>query len=726
MAVIRSVVVKIGADISELQKSLNSAAKKLDKAGKSLASIGGTLTKGLTLPIAAATTGILKLGMDFDDTFEKIRVGTGATGAALQDLQDDFKAVYASVPAGMEDVSTAIADLNTRTGLAGKPLQELSTQMLNLSRITGEDLSGMISSSSRLFGDWSVAAGDTAGTMDYLFKVAQSTGIGFNDLNAKMVEFGAPLRQMGFDLETSAAMLGKFEKEGVNTELVLGGLRIALGKMAQEGITDTKAALEEVTKRIKEAGSTGEANAIALEMFGTRIGPDMAAAIREGRFELSDLVKTLQTSSETINGAAFETIDFAEQLTIMKNRAAVALEPLGSSLMQAVNSAMPAIEGLIGKLTGLVDWFGNLDNGSQILILSFIGFAAAIGPLLSLVGNLTSGVGAAVNAVKWLADAENIAAIKTTVLSVAQKAAAAAQWLLNAAMSANPIGLVVIALAALVAAIVYLWNTNEDFKKAVIAIWDGIVDGVNKAIDFMVNLFNNVVSFFKDNWQSILLLMVNPFAGAFKYLYENCEQFRTFINNLLAAIGRWFTGIYNGIKSTASSIVSSIQTTFNRVKSWVADFISNGAQWGANLIKNIADGILSGIKWVRNATARVADTVKGYLGFSSPTEKGPGSKADRWMPNMISMLESGIKKGIPDIRSAAMDLAGSISNLGNTNILKEAVPADRTTSRTSSLQIENLLSVERMEMANDLDIYKLSQKIAELLKEQMYLTGVRL
>jgi phage-related minor tail protein len=554
MAVLRNVVVKIGADISELQKSLNDASKSLNKAGKSLTSIGGTLTKGLTLPIAAATTGILKLGMDFDDAFDKIRVGTGATGDALENLKDDFKAVYSSVPTGMADVSTAIADLNTRTGLAGKPLQELSAQMLNLSRITGEDLSGMISNSSRLFGDWSVAADDTAGTMDYLFKVSQSTGIGFNELNAKLVQFGAPLRQMGFDLETSAAMLGKFEKEGVNAELVLGGLRVALGKMAKEGIQDTGAALTEVTRRIKEAGSTGEANAIALELFGARVGPDMAAAIREGRFELSELVSTLKTSGETINGAAFETMDFADQLTIMKNKAAVALEPLGSSLMQAINAAMPAIEGLIGKLTGLVDWFTNLNSGSQTMVLSFIGIAAAIGPVLTLVGKLTSGIGSAVNAVKWLADAKNLATIKTIAMTVAQKAAAAAQWLLNAAMSANPIAIVVIAIAALVAAIVYLWNTNEDFRNAVIAIWDGIVAGIKAAIGFVVNLFNTVIDFIKNNWQSILLFLINPFAGAFKYLYDNCEKFRTFIKNLLSAIGQWFTGIWNGIKNTASNI----------------------------------------------------------------------------------------------------------------------------------------------------------------------------
>lgn len=504
MAVLRNVVVKIGADISELQKSLNEAAKSLEKSGKTLSSIGGNLTKGLTLPIATATTGVLKLGMDFDEAADKIRTGTGATGDALEDLKDDFKAVYSSVPTGMDDVSTAIADLNTRTGLAGKPLQELSSQMLNLSRITGEELTGVIATSSRLFGDWSVATEDNAGTMDYLFKVSQSTGVGFNDLNAKLVQFGAPLRQMGFDLETSAAMLGKFEKEGVNTELVLGGLRIALGKMAKAGITDTKAALEEVTRRIKDAGSTGEANAIALELFGARIGPDMAAAIREGRFELAELVTSLQSSSETINGAALETMDFTEQLVMMKNKAAVALEPLGSSLMQAINASMPAIEELVGKLIGLVNWFTNLDLSSQKMILSFIAITAAMGPALTLTGNLLGGISSLVNVMKWMTEASHLAALKTIAMTVAHKAAAAAQWLLNAAMSANPIGLLIIAITALVASLVYLWNTNEEFRDAITKAWNGIKDSVLAAIKSVKDTVTNWKQLGEDIIQGII------------------------------------------------------------------------------------------------------------------------------------------------------------------------------------------------------------------------------
>jgi hypothetical protein len=95
------------------------------------------------------------------------------------------------------------------------------------------------------------------------------------------------------------------------------------------------------------------------------------------------------------------------------------------------------------------------------------------------------------------------------------------------------------------------------------------------------------------------------------------------------------------------------------------------------------------------------------------------------MPNMISMLESGIRKGLPDIRSAANELAGSLAAISTTP-LKAAVVSKETAAHTTSLQIGSLVTVDKMEMANDMDVYRLSQKIAEVLKEQMYLAGVRI
>jgi phage-related minor tail protein len=317
--------------------------------------MGAALKVGLGAAVAGlgAVAGLARLGGSFDDAFDAIRVGTGATGAALEDLKGSFKTVFSSVPTDMGSASQAVADLNTRLGLTGEPLEELSTQLLELSRITGTDLGSNIESVTRVFGDWGVSAEEQAGHLDALFRASQATGITVDTLSQQMVKYGAPLRQLGFDFDTTAGLLGKFEKEGVNAELVMGSMRIALGKMAREGIP-AEEGLRQVVEQIANAGSASEANALALELFGARAGPDMAAAIREGRFDLGELYSTIANGEETILGAAEDTADFSEKWNVFKNQVLVGLEPLATAVFDAITVAM-------GKLS---DWWSV--NGDTI------------------------------------------------------------------------------------------------------------------------------------------------------------------------------------------------------------------------------------------------------------------------------------------------------------------------------------------------------------------------
>lgn len=319
------------------------ADKEAGKAGKGA---GLAFGKAAAAGVAATAAGVAlagkalyDLGATFDDMTDTIRVGTGATGDALTNLVDTAKVVGTQVPASFGDIGTAVADINTRLGHTGKPLEELSSQFLELSRITGTDVATNIEKVSRVFGDWGVSAEDQGAKLDYLFKVSQNTGIGIEDLSSKVVQYGAPFRQYGFTMEESAALMGKWAKEGVNTETVMAGMRAGLGKLSKAG-KDPAVAFKEITEQIKNAGSAGEANAIAIETFGQRAGPDMAAAVREGRFDLDELMKTLDSSGETIVGAGADTMDFAEQWTLFANKMSVLVAPIAEKVFGLVTEGM--------------------------------------------------------------------------------------------------------------------------------------------------------------------------------------------------------------------------------------------------------------------------------------------------------------------------------------------------------------------------------------------------
>lgn len=350
--------VELGSAFIEIRGDLDHLKKDLDGAKGSIGSMLGGLGKtaalgvaGIGVALAGVGAAALALGGEFDGAFDALRTGTGATGAALEGLKADFKAVVSSVPTDFGTASEVVSELAKRTGATGESLQGLSKAVIQLSTLTGTDAVTNVGLATRAFGDWSIATADQEATLDKLFRASQASGIGVDELMGKVVQFGAPLRAMGFSLDESAAMLAKWEKEGVNTELVLGSMRIAMGKFADAGIP-AREGLDATIKKIQELGPSADATSMAMDVFGARAGPDMAAAILEGRFELGELLDTISSGSETVLGAADDTQDFAEKWTMFMNRAKVAVEPLATAAFDLANKlmdwALPALESVMG------------------------------------------------------------------------------------------------------------------------------------------------------------------------------------------------------------------------------------------------------------------------------------------------------------------------------------------------------------------------------------------
>lgn len=648
----------------------DAGGKAGDRASSSFRSKFGSAIK-LAGPVlfAGLALGAVKLGESFDQAYDSIQTGTGETGKALEGLKDDFRAVVRDVPTDFGSASKAVTDLHQRLGLSGGTLQNIAGRMLNLSRITETDLGGNIQSITRLFGDWGITADDMAERMDQVFRASQATGAPVDQLAASMTKFGGPMRQLGFDFATTAGLLGKFEKEGVNTDLVMGSMRIALGKMAREG-EPAQETLQRVTEDIANAGSASEANAMALELFGARAGPDMAAAIREGRFELGDLLETIQSGDSTINDTAKSTQDFGEKWTLIKNRVLLALEPLVAKVFDALGVAMDRLPGIATRV------WNTLRTGIDFLRENkpiLLGVATAIG------------VGLVAAFYSW-ATAAGAAAI-ATLTAIA------------------PVLLVAAGIGALVAGLVYAYENWEGFRKVVdtVVAWlkknvppafeaikraiaaafewvnANVVPVVKKIAQVIAETFARLVGWVRDHWEQIKAVIAQVVAvirGVIEQFVGTVQAlWRRFGDNLLSIIRTTWDYIRNAIKAAIEIVRGIIKTVTSLIKGdW------SGVWEGIKqVVKGVWDGIVNivrtGIRAVREGISTALDVMKGIWSTAWSTMSGVVQSV--WggitgvvagvLNAIVGALESSINLAIRAINSGinALDAAlGPFLNFG--------------------------------------------------------------
>lgn len=150
---------------------------------------------------------------------------------------------------------------------------------------------------------------------------------------------------------------------------------------------------------------------------------------------------------------------------------------------------------------------------------------------------------------------------KITLMELATGLLSKAQMTLNAVMSANPIMLIVTAVGLLVAGFLYLWNTSEGFRNFWIGLWEGLVKVVS-----------NVVDWIKKNWKSLALMLVNPFAGSFKLLYDNFDGFREFVDNIVNDVKEFFQNLVDSIVTFfTETIPEAISNFVEGVKNFFAE-----------------------------------------------------------------------------------------------------------------------------------------------------------
>lgn len=303
---------------------------------------------------------------------------------------------------------------------------------------------------------------------------------------------------------------------------------------------------------------------------------------------------------------------------------------IGVAFVTAITDQFP----LVGDgLTTLAIMFGAFKIGTTIQgIVQGFQTAQVTLSLFTLQANGASLAQAALNGT--LTIGETVVGLltgKIKLAELAQLAMAKAQAVLNAVMAANPIALVVIAIGALVAAFVLLWNKSETFRNFWKGLWESIVEWTKGAVDkckvffteTIPNAFNAVIDFIKNNWQSILLFITNPIAGALSLLYNLNPKFKEWVDNLVAKIKSWFggmvsvgkdllAGLWNGINNKVEWLKGKVKGVVDKIKSWFTGkdgFDEHSpSKWSEEVFAYVIDGGVNGLERNKN---KLLSAVKG-------------------------------------------------------------------------------------------------------------------
>ncbi|HEL1692916.1 TPA: phage tail tape measure protein [Streptococcus suis] len=527
---------------------------------------------------------------EIDEALDTVTTKTGLTGDALAELQEISKDIATGMPTSFQNAGDAVGELNTQFGLAGEKLKSASELLIKYAEINGTDISGSALSAKQAIEAYGLSAEDLGLVLDNVTKVSQNTGQSVDTIVQKAIDGAPQIKGLGLSFEEGAALIGKFEKSGVDSSAALSSLSKAAVNYAKDGKTLTDG-LNETVSAIQNATSETEATIIASEIFGSKAAPRMVDAIQRGAFSFDDLASAAKDSSGTVATTFDETLDPIDKLTQYSNQAKEGMAELGGKLLETV---IPSLEPLMGMLESAVNWFTSLNETDQqtIVILGLVTTAVmmllgAIAPLVIAIGAIGAPVGIVVAAIVGA-----IAAI-TLIIQAIMNWGAISEWLQStwdscaAWLSELWTNIVTTATTA--------WS---NFTTWLSELWSSITSTAQSAWSsftaWLSGLWSSVVSTGQSLWSSFTSALSNIFSSLISGAQSLWSSFTSTLSNLWSGLvstgsnlfnnlSSTISGIFNGILSTASNIWNSIKSTISNTIDGAKNAVTNGI----NAIKNL-------------------------------------------------------------------------------------------------------------------------------------------
>ncbi|RHV70305.1 phage tail tape measure protein [Roseburia sp. OM02-15] len=600
----------------------------MDETGKKTVSLGDIIkanlissaiisgVKALANGLKTLATAAVGVGSDFESGMSQVAATMGITTEEIAAGSEEFdKLQKAAKEAGAttQFSATQAAEALNYMALAGydadKSIETLPT-VLNLAAAGGMDLataSDMVTDSMSALGD---AAGTTEGFVDKMAKTSQKSNTSVQQLGEAILTVGGTAKNLAGGVVEMNTVLGIFADNGVKG--AEGGTALRNVILSLTAPTDkAKKQMEALGLQVFDAnGNMRPLNETFNDLngiLGTMTQGEQTEVLNSifNKVDLKSVNALLANSGERFDelsgyisdcdGAAADMAatmndNLQGKVTILKSGleglGIAAYEKFKTPLTNAVENVTEVIGqlqtdltdgSLSGALEKIATGFGNMvEKASEIVaavlptLLEGLGWIADNGETIV---SVLAGIGAGFVAFK-VASVINAVVAALTSFKAAATAGAAVQWLVNAAMAANPIMLVVTLVATLVAAIVGFIATNEDARAAIANVWGKIKNAIEVVVTAIVKFFTQTLP---DSFAKVIEFLANivakieaAFNGVVTFLQQLPSKIWNAIISTVDAIREWALGLRTAAEEGITQLVTNVVTFFSELPNKIA------------------------------------------------------------------------------------------------------------------------------------------------------------
>lgn len=712
MASIAELIIQIGANVDDFQKSmkqmekdLNGLGSRMQEVGSNIASSFGTAGAGIATSLGFAVS----KASDFEAQLSKVGAIAGASGEDLQALKETALELGSSTSKSALEVAAGMQNMASM-GFSVNEVIAAMPGVISAAEASGEDMALTANTVATALRSFGLEASQATHVADVLAQTANSSAAGVGDLS-ETFKYAAPVANtLGISLETLAAATAEMADVGIKGSDAGTALRASLLRLADPP--------KEASDELQKLGVTikdSQGNMLPFDQIVGQLGVSLegmgnaqkAAALSAifGQEAVSGMMAVIDAGPEKLRAltAELENSDGASQRTAaqMRDNLKGALDQLGGSFetMQITigNALTPAITVLASALQGVADWFNNLSPSMQSTIAIGAAVTAgvlllvgAFGGLIALAGSVVSGFAA-------------IAPVLGTVAGVIT----------------SPL---LVAIGALVAAGIAIYENWDYISTESMKIWDGLVAYFKPIISEIVNFFSSKFGEMKTWWDTNLpamqqafeniwnaiLAFISPVLNAIKAAFDTAfpyieqiarntwEGIKSVISGALDIIkgaidvfigvftGDWdkaWTGIKEIVSGAWEIVEGTLGTAINNISTAISGFIATITSYfttlATNMIdqgKKLLDNFWSGIEsMVSTVTTNVSNFATSLLTtakniFTEMVENGKYFVNQLWsgISSLVSTISTNVSNFATGLAKIISDMASGIIEHGKT------------------------------------------------------------